>query len=110
LGSGILKILLPPQLLHDKVFDFIRFFSDPFQPGLGFLLWGMPFDDTTVVHDASSGIEAIFAGIRLSDVWRALILSIVRGLLRGLSTISFKVTWFVTIEAFENSPLPRYWG
>jgi hypothetical protein len=52
--------------------------SDPFEPCLCLLLWGSSFDDTTVVHDASGGVEAVFAGFRLSDVQRILILSIIR--------------------------------
>jgi hypothetical protein len=56
LGSGILKILSPPQLLHDEVFNLVGFFGYPFEPGLGFLLRGASFDDASVIYDASSGI------------------------------------------------------
>jgi hypothetical protein len=56
LGSGILKILSPPQLLHDKVFYLVGFFGYPLQPCLGFLLRGAPFDDASVIYDASSGV------------------------------------------------------
>jgi hypothetical protein len=107
LGSGILKILSPPQLLHNKVLNFVWFFSHSFEPGLSLLLWGTSFDDTMVINDASGGVEAIFFSVRLSDVRRTLTL-LIRVLPQGLSTISFKVTRFITIEAFEDFPLP-YW-
>jgi hypothetical protein len=108
LGSGILKILSPPQLLHDKVFHLVGFFHNSFKPGLSFLLWSASFDDTAIVDDAASGIETIFARIGLSSVCRALILPIIRIRLQWLSAISFKVTWFVTVKTFEDFPLP-YW-
>jgi hypothetical protein len=76
LGSGILKILPLPQLLHDKVFNLIGFFCDSFKPGLGFLLRCASFDNAAVINDASSGVETVFASIRLSDSWWALILSV----------------------------------
>ena len=38
-GSGVLKILLLPQLLEHHVFYFVTFPRDPIEPILGFLLW-----------------------------------------------------------------------
>jgi hypothetical protein len=81
LGSGILKILSPPQLLHDEVFNLVRFFGYSFQPSLSFLLRGASFNDASVVYNASSGILAVFFCLRLSNARGSLILSIERILL-----------------------------
>jgi hypothetical protein len=67
LGSGILKILSPPQLLHDEVFDLVWFFGNSFEPSLGLLLRGASFNDASVVDNASSGIQAVFFSFRLSS-------------------------------------------
>jgi hypothetical protein len=108
LGSGILKILLPPQLLHNEVFNLVWFFGNSFKPHLSFLLRSASLNNTSIVNNASSSIGAVFARIRLSDARGALISSIERVLPQGLSTILFKVTWFITIETFEDFPLSSW--
>jgi hypothetical protein len=49
LGSGILKILLPPQFLHDDVFYIVVFVGYACQPVSGTLLWGSVVSDTSVI-------------------------------------------------------------
>jgi hypothetical protein len=77
LGSGTLKILLPPQLLHNEVFNLIGFFSHSFEPGLCLLLWSTSFSNAAIVHYASGGVETVTLCFCLSNAWWALILSVV---------------------------------
>jgi hypothetical protein len=49
LGSGILKILLSPQFLHDDVFYIVVFVGYACQPIVSALLWGSVIGDTSVV-------------------------------------------------------------
>jgi hypothetical protein len=55
-GSGALKILFLPELLHDKVFHIIIFLSYSRKPILGFLLWGAILDYTVIIYYAARSI------------------------------------------------------
>jgi hypothetical protein len=49
LGSGILKILFSPQLLHNNVFYIVVFVGYAGQPVVGVLLWGPVIGDASVI-------------------------------------------------------------
>jgi hypothetical protein len=112
LGSGILKILFPPQFLHDNVFYVIMFVCDSCQPVAGVLLWGPIVGDASVIDypniafflaDLSSthGPLIIARGVTWSLVVSQKTLVTVLFLL----AVSCEVTWFSAKEACEDFPL-----
>jgi hypothetical protein len=104
LGSGILKILLPPQFLHDDVFCIIVFIGYSCKPIGGALLWGAVVSDASVVDYP----YVTFFLMDLSSArWH---LCIARGttwslVVPFLSAVACKVTGFPAEETCEDFPL-----
>jgi hypothetical protein len=92
LGSGILKILFFPKLLHDDILYRIIFICHSQQPVCGLLLWG-PF-----IGGASYNGWFFFVCVSLPCTGHSL------SCISLLSTISCEVTWFSTEEAGEDFP------
>jgi hypothetical protein len=104
LGSGILKILFPPQFLHDDVFYIVMFICHACQPVVGTLLWSSVVGNTSIVDYLN---VALFL-VDLPSTHGCL--NIVRGatwslVVPFLSTVSCEVTGLSAEETCEDFPL-----